>query len=307
MSKKKNPLVEKIEEKIALANTRREFDECVKRQEDVSHIRTVCMVLGPYRNLTTLTAAIMFFHPNVQVLNHAAVRILPIKGANFFEGYTDRKFDDFVRFALHLSEGGERGRQGGSILHAHAFANDDAMRKAYEDRFGTAGAKDDPRCLFWKESMRVSNILHDSAKLSGLIGENSRLRFIMPVRNPIDCAISNIRVKHVQYFEGLEDRSLETVIDFILKELAWFLDREREHPGRFFHFTQNEMSRETLSRLAAFLDLPADERWIDDTLAQWNLKASYDVEPAVRKHYESSVRSILADHPETMRRLLEMV
>ena len=50
---------------------------------DPSQLRSVCLALGPYRNLTTLTAGILSLHPQCQVLNHAGVRLLPDPERNF--------------------------------------------------------------------------------------------------------------------------------------------------------------------------------------------------------------------------------
>ena len=39
-------------------------------------LRTVGLILGPYRNLTTLTASVLSLHPECQALNHAGPRLL---------------------------------------------------------------------------------------------------------------------------------------------------------------------------------------------------------------------------------------
>jgi hypothetical protein len=45
------------------------------RCSDISteQVKTVCLALGPYRNLTT---SLLFLHPTCQVLNHGGQRIL---------------------------------------------------------------------------------------------------------------------------------------------------------------------------------------------------------------------------------------
>jgi len=45
------------------------------RNMDINNIESVCITLGPYRNLTTLTASVLFLHPNCKVLNYAARRV----------------------------------------------------------------------------------------------------------------------------------------------------------------------------------------------------------------------------------------
>ncbi|MHB8529324.1 MAG: hypothetical protein ACYC8V_07420, partial [Caulobacteraceae bacterium] len=41
----------------------------------VDGVRRTAVILGPYRNLTTLTASVLALHPQCQVLNHASDRI----------------------------------------------------------------------------------------------------------------------------------------------------------------------------------------------------------------------------------------
>ena len=42
----------------------------------INRVRRTAVLLGPYRNLTTLTASVLALHPQCQVLNHAGGRLL---------------------------------------------------------------------------------------------------------------------------------------------------------------------------------------------------------------------------------------
>ncbi|MCW5878805.1 MAG: hypothetical protein KIS80_08075, partial [Anaerolineales bacterium] len=53
----------------------------------IDGLESVCLFLGPYRNLTTLTASMLSLHPECQVLNHAGTRVFPNKNLNFIEEY----------------------------------------------------------------------------------------------------------------------------------------------------------------------------------------------------------------------------
>ena len=50
----------------------------------VDNINSIVCLLGPYRNLSTLTASIAALHPNCQVLNHAGEKILNNDSLDFF-------------------------------------------------------------------------------------------------------------------------------------------------------------------------------------------------------------------------------
>lgn len=91
------------------------------RNLDVQNVRSVCLFLGPYRNLTTLTASILFLHPYIQVLNHAGMRIFGNKKVDFLQDFNKETFDRFTQFAITISGKGYKGVLGGSITYGHAF------------------------------------------------------------------------------------------------------------------------------------------------------------------------------------------
>ena len=93
-----------------------------------------------------------------------------------------------MKFAVYASARGKKGSFGGSVYHSHAFDNAD-VKNAYINRYGKQLQKDNYRVLFWKENQliynyisRNENVVHD------LINRN--IKFITPVRNPLDIARS---------------------------------------------------------------------------------------------------------------------
>ena len=114
------------------------------------NLKTVGLILGPYRNLTTLTAAVLSLHPSTQVLNHAGKRLLTGR-RNFIERPDEARLDRFVDAALSASTEGRRGTFGGSIQFSHAFDREN-LRESYQRRYGDRAMKDDVRCFIWKES-----------------------------------------------------------------------------------------------------------------------------------------------------------
>src|SRR5690349_16380034 len=110
----------------------RQWELASARSVTTDQIRSVCLFLGPYRNLTTLTASLLFLHPRCQVLNHAACRIFGDPRFDFLADYSERRFNDFMRYAIHASRGGRRGQFGGSITHSHAFDEQYLTRELFE-------------------------------------------------------------------------------------------------------------------------------------------------------------------------------
>ena len=202
-------------------------------------LNSVCLFLGPYRNLTTLISSILFLHPHCQVLNHAGNRVFNNKNINFLLNYSDDKFDKFCQFVFFASQCGRVGDYGGSIIHSHAFKIP-VMRETYNNNKSTLISKQKINAIIWKESLRTSNFIRkNNIDLGDIINKNKKIRFLMPVRNPIDCAISNLNNKHHKLFEDLKDYSVECILISIFKEYLWFLGLEKKYPERFMHFFQD--------------------------------------------------------------------
>ena len=261
----------------------------------------VCILLGPYRNLTTLTCAILGLHPRCVVLNHAGVRVLPNPDLNFLTDYSPDKFREFVRFVQSESRGGARGMHGGDIRLSHAFDRE-AMREALAraDQLPHEPAT----CLVWKESHMVTNFLRSArVDVGELLRRNTKIRFLLPVRNPIDCALSNLATGHVQLFaesHGLStESSEESVVDAVLDEIAWFFDlRERSgHADRFFGFFEHEMGRSTLERLLAFLGLPLEEGYLSAAAGAFRPSAQRRKHARIVGFYAQRVAEKFARHP----------
>lgn len=264
-------------------------------------------MLGPYRNLTTLTASLLSLHPACQVLNHAGSFVFPIKAANFLLGYSPEKFDNFVKYAIYLSRGGRVGGSGGSITFSHAFTEHAVMRRAYEKRYGDSLVKQNIQCVVWKESMRVSNVIKDNdVELLELCAHNEKLRFLMPIRNPLDCAISNSRKPTARHLgRDDEETSVEGLLDSIVGEISWFLGFHDRMPDRFFMFYEDELGGDVLSRLAGFLEIEVDEDWLGDAVGCIQLREPYQYSSRLLDHYERSLHRHLERHPAALERLLQ--
>lgn len=265
----------------------------------VDDLRSVCLMLGPYRNLTTLTSALLALHPHCQVLNHAGDRILNDPKLNFLPDCSDPKFDAFVRYAIFISGRGRRGDFGGSILHSHAF-DDDSMKRSYQRRYGSRMIKDEIHCLVWKESLKISNYVKDSGiNLSRCLDQYSNLKFLMPVRNPLDCATSNIATRHVRYFSGQTTLSkFEDVLDKVLQELRWFIEMHQLHPDRFFYFYEHGMDKTWLIDLTTFLHLDPETVWLADALSKLTIRAKYTHSSILLEQYKRLVDRYFAAHPQ---------
>jgi hypothetical protein len=281
------------------------MDLMLSRFIDIKECKSVCLALGPYRNLTTLTAATLFLHPNCQVLNHGGGRIFGNPEVDFLSDYSEETFNRFIQFAIKISTKGKRGAYGGSITFSHAFDQEYPMREAYRNSH-TRILKDDITCLFWKESLLTSNwIRKKNVDLGRIFSQDERLRFLFPIRNPLDCAISNMKTGHVKILENITSRSSEIeVTKAVLDEIHWCAELHDKYPDRFFYYFEHEIAKETLVRLAAFLRIPPDERWIRNALSVMKIKKPYRHKADLTAFYQEYVMRQFAEFPVLQQGLL---
>ena len=248
-------------------------------------ITTVVLPLGPYRNLTTMTAALFAFHPDAVVLNHGADRVF---GSRYdpFDDLGPERWRTFKAGALRLLQHGRKSSYGGNVLFSHAFRSG-GLRDLYAARFGATLLKPDATALFWKDSMRFTNrFLAGRPGIDAFLAANAEAVFIFPVRNPMDCARSNLATGHSRHLVGKGDASFEPVLTRILETLRWFRIRERAAPDRFWSFTEAELEGGFLDRFETFCRLPASLSWRED--------APRTIEVLPRSHHAASNRDLYA-------------
>lgn len=249
-------------------------------------IQSVCIFLGPYRNLTTLTAAILSLHPTCQVLNHAGFRVFEENDLDFLGDYSESRFRRFLQYVIDESQGGQGGDDGGAITHSHAFRSE-TVRDAYENRYGDSLLKGPVECVIWKESLGVSNYLKDNQiDIDALLRVNSQIRFLLPIRNPMDCAVSNCKTGHAKRFHDTNADDPHDVLRAILEEIKWVHTWARKYPDRFYSYCQFEMDAGCLVRLADFLSIDCDEQWLADAQRCFQLRPSYDHAPEFLATYK---------------------
>ena len=275
--------------------------------EAYDRIATICAFLGPYRNLTTLTASLLSLHPNCRVLNHGGFRILAERQLNIFRNPNRDTFRQFCHYAIDESYGGAGGDDGGSIIHSHSFQNEE-IKRAYDNRFPAGKRRDRIESLIWKESLTVTNHLRDrDVDIAAVFAANPKLRFLMPIRHPIDCAKSNFKTGHAKRFRGKRPQSVAEVMESVLLEIADFHAHRLRFPDRYFAFFQFEMDEALLLRLARFLGVAEDPQWLRDAAAACILRNPYAHDPALVSLYRQQVDALFADNPEMASRMLEFV
>ncbi len=303
-------LPKKLRQTIENRRLEKEKDQDLRKAQDIniSNIKTICLALGPYRNLTTLTASILFLHPHCQVLNHGGARILGDPRLDFLLQNDPQVLDQFLRYAVAISTKGKRGKTGGSIVHSHAFDEKHKLGKLYRKHFGDSLIKEEIHSLFWKESLRTSlHIRNHNINLQSFFAAEPRLRFLLPIRNPLDCAISNLRTGHAKLFDLGTNPTTERVLDAILDEIVWVRECQDQHPDRFYYFLENDFNANHAKALAEFLLLEPAPAWIEVVQEAFDIDKHYEYPEILLQYYSSQVQQKFASWPELQQSLLQFL
>lgn len=297
--------------KARLNRLKKEFDWIKSKLQIVDSVQTLCMTLGPQRNLTTLTATLIALHPHAQVLNHAGRRILRDARFDFFQNPDQSIYQNFIKFALQISQGGKRGAYGGSIRHAHSFDKQYPVYHKYHNRYGNSAIKDQVKLLFWKDSMRVGKHIRTEVKsLEKLLEKFSQLKFIMPVRFPLDVMRSTREKGYHRLYDTLNSTSTEAeTLKAILEEMKWFCQLQQRFPKSFFCFFEHQFGEQTLIDLSDFLHLEVDEQWMKDSLEVFQVRRPYEHSAEIQRYFTAQVEALFADFPifqSNMFRFLEL-
>ncbi len=266
-------------------------------------VQTIAIFLGPYRNLTTLVTSIMASHPQCLALNHALERIFADPRLDFF---STGNVEQFLTAAIRVSKTGSRGSLGGDIWLSHAF-DDEAIRRLYNKYadggvFGAGGT-----CLIWKDSMRVSNhIMRLGLNAEDVAKRDARFRFLLPIRNPLDCAQANL----ANQFRFLTDRNRPTKLDLLQRILSIVREISLSAtalPGAFFVFTQSEMqSQDFWDKLCLFLRVSCPKDWRCDASRTVDVRPGYAHSAEEIEVYRNLVLEIFEEDAGMRERLLKL-
>lgn len=278
---------------------------------DVEHIEKVCLILGPYRNLTTLIVGVMALHPNIQVMNHGMKTLFDKKfDANFLADYSPNIFENFKQAAMARSTVMVKGILGGSILASHAYEPKYSLYKEYKSRYGNLLMKTNPTCLVWKESLRSLNIIRllPKPKLDKLM-YNPQLCFIMPIRNPLDTAISHLTSfdEHISLY-GINpaDATRISILDAILKSISDVFKLQSEYgKDKVMIIFASDLTNlgdnilKSASEMERFLGIKSDKIWEES--AQRNLvitKSKYNHDWSIIDFYLIQIKKLFGyDEP----------
>jgi len=198
-----------------------------------------------------------------------------------------------------------------------------------------------PTCLVWKESQLVTNRIRTTQtwalnhlervprlqhlprsrsrlitsqvrdspeKIVGLLEAAPRLRYLMPVRNPLDCAMSNVRTGHARWIPEADPCDPRSVLVRIVETLAWFAHLASSRPDRFYMFFEDDSPDTICSGLGQLLELEDDQEWRAAVRTVFDVGGKrYEHDPEMHRVFEESLDRFTSDQPELADRLTRIV
>lgn len=213
-----------------------------------------------------------------------------------------------MQTAVRLSQGGTRGGYGGDVRLSHVF-DSNSLKQIYFENFGDRVLAENKNIttLLWKDSMRITNYMLKSGINPGEIANKvPGIKFLVPIRNPIDCAVSNIKTGHDRHLIPQNDINEETVIYRILDLLRWFDDQSRIAPDSFFFFTEREMNNETAKKMCQFIGIEYRNYWGNSILDNLNIRSGYSHNRMVKASYKEMIKNIFSVKNPIREKLLEL-
>lgn len=275
-------------------------------------IKKVCLILGPYRNLTTMIVGVMALHPNIQVMNHGMKTLFATKKNDFLSDYSLDNFDNFKYAAMKRSLVMVKGILGGSILASHAYDPEYALYKIYKSRYGNNRMKDNPTCLIWKESFRVLNILRKLPKSKlDILMANPQLCFMMPIRNPLDTAISHLVSfdAHISLY-GINpaEATRINVLDAVLTSISDVFKLQSEYgKDKVLMIFESDLTNVTdilnsVNKIERFLCIESDKEWEQSTRKNLLInKSKYNHDWSIIDFYMLQIKKLFG-HDEVIYR-----
>lgn len=272
---------------------------------DTAQVNNLVLIVGPYRNLTSYLTSILSLHSNCKVLNHAGIRVFRNKKTNFLKDYSHSKYLQFLRFFDYASEKGYKGMLGGNISHSHAFESNTELSKRFKE---TLKSKTKPHCFIWKESHMVTErLMNGVTELEEILEKNPAIKFLMPVRKPLDCAKSNIKTGKNRFFKHVPSDDVFDVSKAIFTQQLFFLKIQSKYPDRVFFLFENEINSEGIENMCAFLNIEFDEKWVEIVLSQHTIKSGYDHPYETIEKTRKLVDTLFADYDSFREKLLSLI
>ncbi len=248
-------------------------------------VKTICITVVSSRNLTTLFSSICMFHPEIQILNHFP-SINKSDSTNFLVEYSDAKIADFIskvdeinRKSLKISG------EGGVITKAHAFNSNTEMKNEFFKRFKNE-QKVNYKSIIWKDSFRNHTLVRKN--FAELIDKTDMLRFLLIVRNPMDCATSCSSPGYNAMFEKPDK---ESILNELFERYKWFFECEKRYPKFFMSFFEFE-ALDKADDLQEFLQVNQSSQWKKDFEKFWIMQKTYNHTVKFKNQYKLLINSI---------------
>ena len=156
--------------------------------------------------------------------------------------------------------------------------------------------------------MRITNKLRDyetglESIISAGLDCGVNVKFLLPIRNPIDCVRSNIKTGHYRHLT--KETSSEAIFSAVVNELRFFHEISEKFPSSTLLIREQEFGKHLLCHLADRLVISRDETWLEQASKLFVIRARSQTSEDV-EIYQTVVRRICSDRPDIREKLLNL-
>jgi hypothetical protein len=246
-------------------------------------VKSICILTVAVRSLSTLFSSACMLHPNITILNHYPL-INTNNKTNFLLDYSDKKVKNFIQTVDDINRNETHvPSKGGVITVSHAFKKGN-MSEVFYERYSKA-EKENVRSIIWKDGSRNMSVIK-KINVESVISKNKRIKFLMIIRNPMDCATSNSKPGYNQNFRKKDKFS---ILEELFERYNWSFKMEKKYPNNFFHFFEHEIGNDLLDNIQDFLKVPRDNQWREDFKKVWVILSKYNHENKFKNLYRQLI------------------
>ena len=134
----------------------------------------------------------------------------------------------------------------------------------------------------------------------------SNLKLILPIRNPIDCAKSNLDSGHWRFLATSECATFDYLVTAILTNIRRLHSHPALTPDRFLMVWQPELTSKSLVDLCEFCGIHPDRRWMENVATNVTIKKR-SATGEEKSLYAGQVDLLFRDLPMMHERLLDFI
>ncbi len=150
-------------------------------------------------------------------------------------------------------------------------------------------------------------LINEGIEPASLVEKNPNLKFLFPVRHPIACAKSNMKMDNIRQDHYYDCNNFIEAMERNLKFFSHFLTQYEKYPSNFYYFYEHQFNQETLNSICNFFQIPYLDSWANFVMENMKSKNNYNFSQDALQTYHRMVLDNFSNYPGIRENLLKFV